>query len=74
MVVFYLPAVVNLVAQFTATIKAVIYPAPLVYNERGYVVVLMQHSTCYLLVRIITTELELERKRFFFSFLCDGKY
>jgi len=35
MVVFYLPAVVNLVAQFTATIKAVIYPAPLVYNGWG---------------------------------------
>jgi hypothetical protein len=32
MVVFYLPAVVNLVAQFTTTIIAVIYPAPLVYN------------------------------------------
>lgn len=29
---------------------------------------------CYLLVRFITTKLELERKRFFFSFLCDGKY
>jgi len=39
-----------------------------------YVVVLMQHTPCYLLVRFITTELELERKRFFFSFLCDGKY
>ena len=23
---------------------------------------------------VITTELELKRKRFFFSFLCDGKY
>jgi hypothetical protein len=31
-------------------------------------------NCCYLLVRFITTELELERKRFFFSFLCDGKY
>lgn len=41
-------------------------------NVWCYVVVLMQHSTCYLLVRFITTELELERKRFFFSFLCGG--
>jgi len=31
-------------------------------------------NRCYLLVRIITAELELERKRFLFSFLCDGKY
>lgn len=30
-------------------------------------------NCCYLLVRIITTKLELERKRFFFSFLCGGK-
>jgi hypothetical protein len=31
-------------------------------------------NRCYLLVRFISTELELESKRFFFSFLCDGKY
>jgi hypothetical protein len=34
----------------------------------------LAYSTCYLLVRFITTEFEFERKRFFFSFLCDGKY
>jgi len=30
-------------------------------------------NCCYNLVRFYSTELELERKRFFFSFLCGGK-
>jgi len=34
----------------------------------------MTQNPCYLLVRFNSTELELELKRFFFSFLCSGKY
>jgi len=33
----------------------------------------LAYSTCYLLVRIFTTEFELEHKRFFFSFLYGDK-
>ena len=42
-------------------------------NVWCYTLVLMAYSTCYLLVRFISKELELERKRFFFSFLCGGE-
>ena len=43
------------------------------HNVWCYTLVLMAYSTCYLLVRFISKELELERKRFFFSFLCGGE-